>query len=110
MIKYSHKQTALCSYVLGQIALHVYLQKVICGKNKTSLVHVRLLSDIGSGSSAIFEHKTSIRCIFYSCFNFYLKKKGGGIFGDQSCTYRDGKLFCPLATKNLYLIASWRSY
>ena len=24
--------------------------------------------------------KTSIRCIFYSCFNFYLKKKGGGIF------------------------------
>ena len=28
--------------------------------------------------------KTSIPCIFYSCLNFYLKKKGGGIFGDHN--------------------------
>ena len=54
MIICSHGQTAFCSYDLGQIAL--YLQKVICGK-KIRLVHVWLLSGIGSGSSAIFEHK-----------------------------------------------------
>ena len=64
MIKYSHKQTVLCSYVLGQIALHVYLQKVICGKNKTSLVHVRLLSDIGSGSSAKHKNLHTMHFLF----------------------------------------------
>ena len=57
MIRYSHGQTAFCSYDLDQMALHVYLQKVICGKNETSLVHVRFLSGIGSGSIAIFKHK-----------------------------------------------------
>ena len=98
----SHGQTAFCSYVLGQVALHVYVQKVICGKNKTSLVQVRLLSGIGSGSSAIFEQKkTSITCILYSCLNFYLKKREGEFLATT---------ISPLATKNLYLIVIWHSY
>ena len=95
----SHGQTAFCSYVLGQIAL--YLQKVICGKNKTSLVHVRLLSGIGSGSSAIFDHKNVHTMHFYSCLNFYLKKRKGKFLATTICS---------LATKKLYLIASWRPY
>ena len=35
--------------------------------------------------------KTSIPCIFYSCCNFYLKKKGGGIFGDHNLLSGDQK-------------------
>ena len=45
--------------------------------------------------------KTSIPCIFYSCLNFYLKKREGEFLATT---------ICPLATKNIYLIASWRSY
>ena len=85
----SHGQTAFCSYVLGQIAL--YLQKVICGKNKTSLVHVRLLSGIGSGSSAIFEHKNVHTMHFLFVFKLLFEKKGGGIFGDHSLPSDDQK-------------------
>ena len=59
-------------------------------KNKTSLVHVWLLSSIGSGSSAIFEHK-NVHTIFYSCCNFYLKKKEGEIFGDHNLPSGDQK-------------------
>ena len=87
----SHEQTAFCSYVLGQIALHVYLQKVICGKNKTSLVHVRLLSGIGSGSSAIFEHKNVHTMHFLFVFKLLFEKKGGEIFGDHNLPSGDQK-------------------
>ena len=58
----------------------LYLQKVICGKKKTSLVHVWLLSDIGSGRSAIFEHKNVHTMHFLFAFKLLLEKKGGGIF------------------------------
>ena len=79
---------AFCSCVLGLIAL--YLHKVIYGKNKTSLVHVRLLSGIGSESSAIFEHK-KVHCFFLFVFNLLFEKKGGGIFGDQNLPSGDQK-------------------
>ena len=52
-------------------------------KNKTSLVHVRLLSGIGSGSSAIFEHKNVHTMHFLFVFKLLFEKKGGGIFGDH---------------------------
>ena len=38
-------------------------------KNKTSLVHVRLLSGIGSRSSGIFEHKNVHTIHFLLVFN-----------------------------------------
>ena len=87
----SHGQTAFCSYVLGQIAL--YLQKVIYGKNKTSLVHVRLLSGIGSESSAIFEHKKvhTMQCSFV--FKLLFEKKGGRIFGNHNLRSGDQKIY-----------------
>ena len=72
----SHGQTAFCSYVLSQTAL--YLQKVIWGKKKTSLVHVHLFS--GIGSSAIFEHKNVHTIHFLFVFKLLLKKKGRGNF------------------------------
>ena len=98
MISASHGQTAFCSYVLGQIAL--YLQKVIRGKNKTSLVHVRLLSGIGSESSAIFEHSVyTIHFLFV--FRLSFEKREGEFLATT---------IFPLATKNLYLVASWRPY
>ena len=80
MIRCSHGQTAFCSYVLDQMALHVYLQKVICGKNETSLVHVRFLSGIGSGSIAIFKHKNVHTMHFLFVFKLLFKKKGRGNF------------------------------
>ena len=101
MIRYSHGQTAFCSYVLDQMALHVYLQKVICGKNETSLVHVRFLSGIGSGSIAIFKHKNVHIMHFLFMFKLLFEKREGEYLATT---------ICPLATKNLYLIASWRSY
>ena len=88
MIRYSHGQTAFCSYVLDQMALHVYLQKVICGTNETSLVHVPFLSGIGSGSIAILSTKTSIPCIFYSCLNFIWKKGRGNFWRPQFALWR----------------------
>ena len=45
--------------------------------------------------------KTSIPCSFYSCLNSYLKNREGKFLATT---------ICPLATKNLYLIASWRPY
>ena len=89
--QYSHEQTAFCSYVLGQIALHVYFQKVIRGKNKTSLVHVRLLSGIGSGSSAIFEHKNVHTMHFLFVLKLLFEKLGGRIFGDHNFPSGDQK-------------------
>ena len=86
----SHGQTAFCSYVLGQIAL--YLQEVIYGKNKTSLVHVRLLSGIGSESTAIFEHKNVHTMHFLFVFKLLFEKKGGGIFGDHNLPSGDQKI------------------
>ena len=81
----SHGQTAFCSYVLSQTAL--YLQKVICGKKKkTSLVHVRLFS--GIGSSAIFEHKNVHTMHFLFVFKLLLKKK---VFGDHNLPSCDQK-------------------
>ena len=38
---------------------------------------------------------------FYLCLKFYLKKREGEFLVTT---------ICPLATKNLYLITSWRSY
>ena len=84
MIKYSHKQTALCSYILGQIALHVYLQKVICGKLRLHSYTYGCFLISEAEVVQFLSTKTSMTCIFYSCFNFYLKKKGGGIFGDHN--------------------------
>ena len=80
MIRCSHGRTTFCSYVLDQMALHVYLQKVICGKNETSLVHVRFLSGIGSGSIAIFKHKNVHTMHFLFVFKLLFKKKGRGNF------------------------------
>ena len=91
MIRYSHGQTAFCSYVLDQMSLHVYLQKVICGKNETSLVHVRFLSGIGSGSIAIFKHKNVHTMHFLFVFKLLFEKKGGGIFGDHNLPSGDQK-------------------
>ena len=45
--------------------------------------------------------KTSIPCIFYSCLNYYWKKREGEFLATT---------ICPLVTKNLYLIASWHPY
>ena len=99
MIRCSHGQTAFCSYVLDQMALHVYVQKVICGKNETSLVHVWLLSGIGSGSSAIFNHKNVHTMHFLFVFKLLFEKKGGEIFGDHNLPCGDKKfmLACQLA-------------
>ena len=91
MIRYIHGQTAFCFYVLDQMALHVYLQKVICGKNETSLVHVRFLSGIGSGSIAIFKHKNVHTMHFLFVFKLLFEKKGGGIFGDHNLPSGDQK-------------------
>ena len=91
MIRYSHGQTAFCSYVLDQMALHVYLQKVICGKNETSLVHVRFLSGIGCESIAIFKHKNVHTMHFLVVFKLFFEKKGGGIFGDHNLPSGDQK-------------------
>ena len=43
--------------------------------------------------------KTSIPCILYSCCNFYVKKKGGEIFGDHNLPSGDQKFIVdrPLA-------------
>ena len=35
--------------------------------------------------------KTSIPCIFYTCLKFYLKKREGGIFGDDNLPSGDQK-------------------
>ena len=45
--------------------------------NKTSLVHVGLLSGFGSGSSGIFEHKNVQTMFFLSVLNFYLNVISG---------------------------------
>ena len=66
------------------MALHVYVQKVISGKNETSLVHVQLLSGIASGSSAIFKHKNVHTMHFLLVFKLLFEKKGGGIFGNHN--------------------------
>ena len=60
-------------------------------KNKTSLVHVRLLPAIGSGSSAIFEHKNVHTMHFLFVFKLLFEKKGGGIFGDHNLPSGDQK-------------------
>ena len=59
------------------------------GKKKTSLVHVRLFS--GIGSSAIFEHKNVHTMHFLFVFKLLLKKMGGGIFGDHNLPSDDQK-------------------
>ena len=58
-------------------------------KKKTSLVHVRLFS--GIGSSAIFEHKNVHTMHFLFVFKLLLEKKGGGIFGDHNLPSGDQK-------------------
>ena len=83
------------------MALHVCLQKVICGKNETSLVHVRLLSGVGSGSSAICKHKNVHTMHFLFVFKLLFEKMEGEFLATT---------ICPLATKDLYLTASWRSH
>ena len=79
------------------MALHVYLQKIICGKNETSLV--QFLSGIGSGSIAIFKHKNVHTMHFLFVFKLLFEKKGGGIFGDHNLPSGDQKfiLNCQLA-------------
>ena len=52
-------------------------------KNWTSLVHERLLSGIGCGSSAIFEHKNIHTMHFLFMFKLSVEKRGGEIFGDH---------------------------
>ena len=45
----------------------------------------------GPGVVQFLSIKTSLPCIFYWCCNFYLKKKGGGIFGDHNLASGDQK-------------------
>ena len=52
-------------------------------KKKTSLVHVRLLSGIGSGSSAIFEHQNVHIYHVFFVLKLLFEKRGGEIFGDH---------------------------
>ena len=59
-------------------------------KNKTSLVHVRLLSGIGSESSAIFEHK-NVHTMHFFVFKLLFEKWGGEIFGDHNLPSGDQK-------------------
>ena len=68
-------------------------------KNKTSLVHVWLLSGIGSESSAIFEHKNVHTMHFLFTFKLLFEKKGGEIFGDHNLPSGDQTfiLDCQLA-------------
>ena len=67
----------------------------------TSLVHVRLLSGIGSESSTIFEHKNVHTMHFLFVFKLLFEKREGEFLATT---------ICPLATKKLYLIANWRPY
>ena len=60
-------------------------------KNMTSLVHVRLLSGIGSESNTIFEHKNVHTMHFLFVFKLLFEKKGGGIFGDHNLPSGDQK-------------------
>ena len=86
--QYSHEQIAFCSYILGQIAL--YLQKVICGKNKTSLITYGILLVSGAQVVEFF----STKCPNYAFFirvKFLFKRKGGEIFGDHNLLSGDQK-------------------
>ena len=108
----SHGQTAFCSYVLGQIAL--YLQKVICGKNKTSLVHVRLLSGIGSESSAIFEHKNTHTMHLLFVFKLLFEKKEGEFFWRPQFALWRPRIYTwsPVGARNKKLISdpAWDAF
>ena len=82
--------TAFFSYILDQIA--IYLQKVTRRKkNKTSLVHARLPSGMGSRSSEIFEHKNVLTIHFLFVFKLLFEEKGGGIFGHHNLPSGDQK-------------------
>ena len=83
--QFSHGQTAflLCSRLDSFISPKSNLRK-----NKTSLVHVRLLSGIESESSAIFEHKNAHTMHFLFVFNFYLKKRRGNFWPPQFALWR----------------------
>ena len=95
----SHEQTAFCSYVLGQIAL--YLQKAICGKNKTSLVQYGCFLVSGAKVVQFSEHKNVHTTHFLFVFKLLFEKREGEFLATT---------IWPLATKNLYLIASWHPY
>ena len=58
-----------------------------------------LLSGIGSGNSGIFEHINVQTMLFLFVLNFYLNEREGKFLVTT---------ICPLVTKNLYLIDSWR--
>ena len=60
-----------------------------------------LLSGFGSGISGIFEHKNVQTMLLLFVLNFYLNEREG--------TFLLTTIF-PLATKNLYLINSWRQH
>ena len=53
--------------------------------------HVRLLSGIGSGSSAIFDHKNVHTMHFLFVLKLLFEKKGGEIFGDHNMPSGDQK-------------------
>ena len=60
-------------------------------KNKTLLIHLRLLSGIGNGHNAIFEHKNVHTMHFLFMFKLLFEKEGGGIFGDHNLPSGDQK-------------------
>ena len=68
-------------------------------KNKTSLIHVQLLSGIRCGSSAIFEHKNVHTMHFLFIFKLLVAKRGGEIFGNHYLPSGEQKfiLDCQLA-------------
>ena len=85
----SHGQTAFCSYVLPQIAL--YVQKVIYGKNKTSLYTYGCFLVSAAKVVQFLSIKKSIPCSVHSCLNFYLKKREGGFLATTICALETKK-------------------
>ena len=89
----SRGQIAFCSYVLGQIALYISPKSNLWKKNKTSLIHVQLLSGIRCGSSAIFEHKNVHTMHFLFIFKLLVAKRGGEIFDNHYLPSGEHKKF-----------------
>ena len=74
-----------------QLSVPTFSKSNFWKKNKTSVVHVRLLSGIWSGSSAIFDHKNVHTMHFLFVLKLLFEKKGGEIFGDHNMPSGDQK-------------------